>query len=165
MNSPHRVKSRPPAKLWILGTTLLVAALASSCSIGSGAASTTTPSDSPSPGSGNSAAFIECLKQHGVNVPSTPPPPGPSGQLPPGTNEGDLQRAIQACGSLAPDGGVNGGASAFAAFTGCLKDHGVTLSGSGSAALGSLDRNDPKVKKALKVCQPLFPQGTGSGGG
>ena len=61
-------------------------------------------------------------------------------------------------------GGAGGGAdaSAFQAFTSCLKDHGVTLpTGSPSARpgrFGNLNTSDPKVAKAYATCKPLLPQ-------
>lgn len=79
------------------------------------------------------------------------------------------QAALKACASLAPKGGFGGrgggGAggnnSAMAAFTSCLKDHGVTLPANGG--LRALNTADPKTAAAYKTCQPLLPaRGGGS---
>jgi hypothetical protein len=91
------------------------------------------------------------------------------------------QKALTACASKQPKfsgrggQGANGGAdaSAIQAFTGCLKDHGVTLptpspSASGAAggrggygafgALRGLNTADPKTAKAYDTCKALLPQ-------
>lgn len=86
------------------------------------------------------------------------------------------QKALQACASKRPQfgGGVGGGrggadASAFQAFTSCLKDHGVTLptpspgatngrGGYGFFRGGRLNTADPKTAKAYAICKPLLPQ-------
>jgi hypothetical protein len=53
-------------------------------------------------------------------------------------------------------GGGNGAnASALQAFRTCMKDHGAELPQ--GAGFRNIDRNDPKIAKALKTCQPLLP--------
>ncbi|MFC1410578.1 hypothetical protein ACEZCY_15075 [Streptacidiphilus sp. N1-12] len=71
------------------------------------------------------------------------------------------QAALKACASLAPQGGFGGrggggaGNTALAAFTSCMKDHGVTLPANGG--LRSLNTADPKTAAAYKVCKALLP--------
>jgi hypothetical protein len=127
------------------------------------------------------STFQQCLRQHGVTLPSgrpsfsgTPSPgagvpsPGASvpaggGQFPGGFGNGAGSKAFQACRKYAPAGFGRGqpgagGLSALSAFTSCMKQHGVTLTG-GPAALQSLSRASGKVKKAFQACRPLLPQG------
>jgi len=119
-------------------------------------------------------AFQQCLRQHGVNVPTsrpsfagTPSPgqaPG-SGQFPGGGQGSAGSSAFQACRKYMPagfgPGGGGGGikSSALNAFTSCLKQHGVKLTGTGLSALGSLRNATGKSAQAVKTCQPLLPTG------
>ena len=67
--------------------------------------------------------------------------------------------AAKACASLMPKGGFGGrgggaaGGTAMAAFTSCMKDNGVTVTG----GLRGLSTTDPKTAAALKICKPLLP--------
>jgi hypothetical protein len=74
---------------------------------------------------------------------------------------------MQACQSLAPQGGFAGGfgrgggatisATTFAAFKSCMSDNGVTITETDpQQALRSLNRADAKTAAALKVCQPII---------
>ena len=73
-----------------------------------------------------------------------------------------MQAAIQACASDRPSGaaGFGGGrgggfdSTALAAFTSCMKDHGVTVAANG---LRSLNTTDPKTAAAYKTCKVLLP--------
>ena len=77
---------------------------------------------------------------------------------PAGVDPTKYKAALAACMSTLPTRGVNPqNNSAFAAYRSCLKDHGVTLPT--AAGAGSINRNDPKVKAALKTCRPLLPVG------
>lgn len=77
---------------------------------------------------------------------------------PAGVDATKYKAALAACKSKLPTGGGNfQNNTAFQAYTSCLKDHGVTLPAAGAAR--ALDRNDPKVKAAMKTCQPLLPAG------
>jgi hypothetical protein len=87
---------------------------------------------------------------------------------------------MQACQSLAPQGGFGGGAgggsgggyprgggaisaTTFAAFKSCMSDNGVSITATDpQAALRSLDRSDAKTAAALKVCDPILGQPTAS---
>ncbi len=118
----------------------------------SGASASTSPTTG---GRGQSAAFTECLKAHGVTLPqgfgANPArgsgPPG-TGTLPPrGGNTGgggtpgsipgltqEQQSAFEACRSKLPNGGNFGGgggghanSQALQPYLSCLGDHGVTV--------------------------------------
>lgn len=120
------------------------------------------------------SAFQQCLRQHGASLPSGGPSfggtPSPGASLPPGGGQfpggfggGAGSKAFQACRKYAPAGFGRGrpgagGLSAFAAFTSCMKQHGVTLTG-GPGALQSLSTASGKVKKAFQKCRALMPQG------
>jgi hypothetical protein len=140
------------------------------------------PSASAS-GSGGFAAYANCLRQHGVNLPTARPSGRPSGGgggfFGGGGAGGANQQARQACQSLAPRGGRFGGQAMqeLQAFRSCLSDHGVKLPtptpgmrrspdaqrtpgarrSPGQGFLGGLSTADPKVAKALKTCRPLLP--------
>jgi hypothetical protein len=151
----------------------------------SGGKASAAPSGSAS-ASGGFAAYADCLRQHGVNIPTARPsmrPSGrPSGRPGGGFLGGANQQAIQACRSLAPQGGRRGFGfggrpmQETQAFRSCLSDHGVTLPtptpgvrppgaqrspgarrAPGAGLFGRLDTSDPKVAKAFKTCRPLLP--------
>jgi hypothetical protein len=91
---------------------------------------------------------------------------GASSSPPAGVSADAWAKAQQACAALRPSfapgqgrpGGAGGiDATALAAYVSCLKDHGVTVKGTGFAALRSLDRSDPTVAKAVSTCAPLMP--------
>ncbi len=77
---------------------------------------------------------------------------------------------MQACQSLAPQGGFGGGfgrggavgggaisATTFAAFKSCMSDNGVAITQTDAQqALRSLNRSDAKTAAALKVCDPIL---------
>jgi len=76
---------------------------------------------------------------------------------------------VQACASLAPQGGFGGGGQggagsgqrgqALQAYQSCLKDHGVevptTVAGGPPV---SIDRTNPAFAAANEACQALLPQ-------
>ncbi|MFI5081112.1 MAG: hypothetical protein ACHQCE_08570 [Streptosporangiales bacterium] len=143
-------------------------------------AAATAPSSSGSAGS-SMTAYLTCLRQHDVNVPTARPTVRPTARPTGGFGAGSttMQKARQACASLRPAGGFGFGgrfAAAFQAFRTCMASHGVTLPASRPNAppsppdsgapragrfLNGLDPNDPKVAAALKACQsklPTFPR-------
>ena len=147
-------------------------------------AAATTPS-SPSSAGSSITAYLTCLRQHGVNVPTARPTVRPTARPTGGFGAGGatMQKARQACASLRPAGGFGFGggqfAAAFQAFRTCMASHGVTIPttrptapptrpasppASGAPRIGrflnGLNRSDPKVAAALKACQsklPTFP--------
>jgi len=174
--------------------TLLVVAGCSAGSAGKNASSTgsSAASSSASASSSNRAAdfraYTQCLSQHGVAVPTfTARPdfsgrPRPSGSFvrpsgaprsggPDGGRFGFLgsadptaRAAMQACQSLAPQGGsgfrrdgTSVSATTFAAFKSCMSDNGVTITATDpQQGLRALNRSDAKTAEALKVCQPIL---------
>jgi hypothetical protein len=152
-----------------------VAALAAACGC-SGSGTKPASNAAPNGGQGGGAqAYVACLRQHGVNLPtpngsrgprpSNRPSPGASGgnrggfgfgdQPPPGVDQQTWTQAQQACASVRPSPGAGRDNGAFTAYRNCLSDHGVTMNG----RQDQLDQNDPKVAAALKACEPLRPTG------
>ncbi|MFC1417526.1 hypothetical protein [Streptacidiphilus cavernicola] len=82
------------------------------------------------------------------------------------------QAAMKACASLAPKGGFGGfggnrggagGGTAMAAFSSCMKDHGVTVPANTNPR--SINTADPKTAAAYKVCSALLPTPGGDAAG
>jgi hypothetical protein len=70
-----------------------------------------------------------------------------------------MAAAMQACASLRPQGRFGGGgtigSTALAAFTSCMKDHGVTLPA--DTRLRAVNTADPKTAQAYAICKALLP--------
>jgi len=152
-----------------------VAIVAAGCgSSGSPSAASTTTTTSTGTGSNSPArsAFTTCLAQHGVKV--TPgagrPPGGGNGSgRPPGGGAGGgfanltaaQRQAFTACRSKLPAGaGPRGGGPggnqsnpAFAKYTACLKQHGVTFGAS---------NNQAAFAKAQTACAKYRPVAGGA---
>jgi hypothetical protein len=146
-------------------------------------AAATAPS-SPSSARSSMTAYLTCLRQHGVNVPTARPTvrptARPSGGF--GSPSSAMLKARQACAKLRPAGGFGGGrfTAAFQAFRTCMTSHGVTIPATRPTAppsppasppasgaprafrfLNGLNPNNAKVAAALKACQsklPAFPR-------
>jgi hypothetical protein len=155
-------KARP------LGVTALAGALlfAAACG-GNGGTKAAAPKTSTS--ADPRAAFRQCLQQHGVTLPndgrrgqsgrpSGPPTARPS-NLP---SMSDSQRqALQACASLAPNGGRFGNGvdqSALKAFQSCMSQHGVKITNSARPGVLRTATADPKAAAAFRTCRALLPQ-------
>jgi hypothetical protein len=128
----------------------------------------------------SSSSFSDCLRSNGVDD-FDPSQFGAGGALPGGVDPATLQKAMQACQSLAPQGAPGGApqggqsGAQFQKFQQCMKDNGVD--GFGPGAQGSQSQADEaKTQKARKACASLAPQGgfpqgglpqgaPGSGGG
>jgi hypothetical protein len=103
-------------------------------------------------------AFIDCLSDNGVEVPATG-----STELPDLNNidPDAIQKATEACASLAPSGLPTGGpaggpdATALQAFVDCMNDRGVKVEPN-LDSITALDEKSKKVRKALEKCQPLI---------
>jgi hypothetical protein len=140
-----------------------VAIIAAGCgSNGSPSASSGTTTTTTTPGGGaNTAArqaFQQCMAQHGVTITSGAGRPGGGGQA----NMTAAQRqAFTACRSKLPGrpGGGAPGANrsnpAFAKYTACLKQHGVTFGAS---------NNQKAFATASAACAKYRPA-AGAGGG
>jgi hypothetical protein len=151
----------------LLLTLALAACGASSSSSSSTTPATTTTTGSGSTGSGASFAnYTACLEQHGVTAfagrggAGGAPPAGGGGNRPQlsAADRKKFQAAQTACAKYRPAGGRGfpGGANsaAFAAYSNCLKLHGVTL-----ARGTQLSTASKKVKTAMAACAPLRPAG------
>ena len=157
----------------------------SSTSATTATTATGAPATSNGSASSNTAAFTDCLAKHGVELPaggaglaaggapgSLPPGGGAGGSPPAGFDPTKMQEAQKACQSLAPAGlGTPGGATsggggtANAAYTSCLKDHGIvvpTVSAGDTATPSSVDLNDATFQAAQQACRSLLPTGSGS---
>ncbi len=163
------------------GVTLATAvALLGSAACGSSGGKATASSSTPAgSASGGFAAYAQCLREHGVNIPTSRPTARPGGRAG-GFGFRNLAnanpQALQACRSLMPQR-RGPGMQALQAFRSCLSDHGVTLPtpspgavrppgaartpgvrrSPGAGMFGRLNTADPKVAKALKTCRPLLP--------
>lgn len=161
-----RVMSR--IRLTGLAILLVVCGLAlaacGSTSTTSAPATTTTGSSGGGSTAGASLAnYAACLKQHGVTRTFTPGNPGNGGGTRPQLSASarkTFQAAQTACAKDRPAGAFpgrapgNGGAqsSAFAAYTNCLKLHGVTLTPGTRPTTTS-----KKAKAAQTACASLRP--------
>ena len=175
--APQSCPSRPRRALVPVAAGCAALLLIAGCGQAKSAAAT-APS---SPGSARSSitAYLTCLRQHGVNVPTARPTvrptARPSGGF--GSPSSAMLKARQACAKLRPAGGFGGRfTAAFQAFRTCMASHGVTIpttrptappsppaSGAPRAFrfLNGLNPNNPKVAAALKACQsklPAFPR-------
>lgn len=165
------------------GVLSLGALLLTGCSSSPATTATAQPSSSGS-GAAQFSAYRDCLGKHGVTMPSGRPggrPSGGSSDRPSGGGNGGggfgfggasadpaTKAAMAACASLRPTGGFGGaggrgaGGTATAAFTSCMKDHGVTLPANGGVR--ALNTADPKTASAYAVCKALLPTRGGQSG-
>lgn len=160
MSVTSKVSRANGTRLAAAGFAVVIAGLATGCGSGN--------SSAPGSGSqgGGTTSFAQCLKQHGVTLPSGQPgqggqpPSGGQGQ-PPGGFSGNSS-AMQACSKYAPKGSNLGGGgfsgANFTKFVKCLKTHGVKVKGSGPAAFQGLNRNSSKVQQAIQACQGELQQ-------
>jgi hypothetical protein len=186
--APHSGISRPRRALVPVAAGCAALLLIAGC--GQATSAATAPSSS-SPARSSITAYLTCLRQHGVNVPTarpTAPPTArptarPSGGF--GSPSAAMLKARQACASLRPAGGFGFGGgrfgAAFQAFRTCMATHGEAIpttrpsspptsppaSGAPRADrfLNGLNPDNPKVVSALKACQsklPTFPRPSGS---
>ncbi|GAA5072917.1 hypothetical protein HNP84_009302 [Thermocatellispora tengchongensis] len=128
----------------------------------------------PQGGGDQRAAFRDCLREHGVTMPTARPSdaPGarPDGGATPGARRSTdpaARQAMQACASLRPSGAPGPGdragrraldQSALRAFRTCMKDNGVTLAT--DAPIPRAGDTDATTAKALEKCRPLLPTPT-----
>jgi hypothetical protein len=150
----------------------LVTIAASGCGTSATPTAAATAAPSASTGAG---AYLACLEQHGVTVPTARPTARPTA-FP--SASAAMMKARQACASLRPKGGFGGRGgfgAAFQAFRTCMADHGETIPATRPTArptpepsaspradrfLNGLNPSNPKVAAAVKACQselPAFP--------
>jgi hypothetical protein len=163
--------------LVVIAGSTLVAVLASGCGTSATPTAAATAAASPSP---NASAYVDCLEQHGVTVPTARPSTRPTARptARPSANSA-MMKARQACAPLRPKGGFGGRGgfgAAFQAFRTCMADHGVTVpaarptvrptpepsaSPRADRFLNGLNPSSPKVAAAVKACAsklPAFPR-------
>ena len=163
-----RGRGKVTASLTLAAAALGLASCGSSASLASSQATTTT---GVSPLA--RAAYQNCLSAHGFTFPKF----NPNSKNPPTTVPAAVRNAaVAACAKLDPQGA--GGRSgivpskaqqqALAAYTACLKSHGVniptTSSGSGPGGFRALAQS-PGFASAAQACASLRPRFGGGGGG
>ena len=154
--------------LLLLVCGLALAACGSNSTSSAPATTTTGTSSSAGTSSAALAKYTDCLKQHGVTRTFRPGGPNSGGRAPTGNRpqlsaaaRKTFQAAQTACAKYRPAGAGNGfpggpgngaASSAFAAYSNCLKLHGVTVTrGTRPAATST------KAKAALAACAALRP--------
>ncbi len=150
------------------GVLCVLALVAAGCG-GSSPSSASSAIDTTAAASsnGSSKSFTECLKENGIE--GFDPGSNPQGGPPPNFDRAALQKAMQACGSVRPQGqgfggpGQNGQSSArFAELRSCLKKHGINNFQPG-ATQSNADRQ--KLQNALQACGASRPGGALPGAG
>lgn len=137
---------------------LLVGLLLSSVLTGCGEPQQEESPPDDASASSSDAAFRQCLSEEGLELPAAngSGSPDPS-QLDPAV----MQRAMEACGDLAPDGLPGGAAapdeSAVKAFRQCLAKREVEVAAD-LTAIQELDLADPKTRRAFNACSGLIGQ-------
>ena len=155
----------------VIAALALVAAGCGGSGSSSDASGTGTTSTTATPSStGSNSAFAECLKENGIE--GFDPGSSPQGGPPQNVDPAAMQKAMQACGSLRPQGqgfggpGQNGPSSAQRAeLQSCLKEHGIEGFSPGSA---QSDADRQKLQEAMQACGGPgaggAPPGAGNGG-
>lgn len=162
--------------LGVIAGSALVTVLASGC----GTSATPTAAAAAASPSPNASAYVDCLRQHGVTVPTARPSIRPTARptARPSASSA-MMKARQACASLRPKGGFGGRGgfgAAFQAFRTCMADHGEAIPTARPTArptpepsaspradrfLNGLNPSSPKVAAAVKACAsklPAFPR-------
>jgi hypothetical protein len=157
----------------LIGAALLVAACGGGGGVrgGGGVAGGAAAARQTGAAADPQEAFRQCLRQHGVAPPDQGRPRGGRQSGPPTMRPSDLpslspsrRQAIQACASLAPNGGRFGGRfgggvdqSALKAFQSCMSQHGVKITSSGRPGALRSATADPKAAAAFRTCRALLP--------
>jgi len=152
------------------GTGCGLLLMATACAAPSSSTSSTSVAAAPAPATASQAAYVACLRQHGVAAPTTKPTAKATGQK--GADNKIPAAAREACASLRPANGVRNG-TAIKAFDACMATQGVTIptakpaatpSATPSAKPTGIDRflhglspDSAKVAAALKVCESKLP--------
>ncbi len=163
--TPRRFRLTLVIAAGVLAALALVAAGCGGSS--SSSASGTTDTTAAASSNGTNTSFAECLKENGVE--GFDPGSNPQGGPPQNVDPAAMQKAMQACGSLAPQGqgfggqGQNGRSSAqFAELQSCLKEHGVESFAPGAA---QSDADRQKLQEAMQACGAQGPGGAAPGVG
>src|SRR5436853_2690111 len=133
----------------LVGLVTMLAAGCGSSSSSSSAPSTTTTNGAAANGQ-TASAFRSCLAAHGVTAPNGRPTPGQGGLS---RLTSKQRQAVTACRSKLPargSGATRGQSNpAFANYTQCLKQHGVTF--------GSTSNTSATFAKAASACAKYRP--------
>jgi hypothetical protein len=169
MNSP--VRTFPPM-LAIAASLLIALALVAAGCGGSSPSDASATTDTTASATNTSTSFAECLEENGVE--GFDPGSAPQAGAPPqNVDRAALQKAMQACASLAPEGGGFGGqvpngrsSEQLAELQSCLKEHGIESFSPGSA---QSDADRQKLQAAMQACgggpgAGGAPPGTGTDG-
>ena len=170
------------SRCWL--RTLLACGASSLVLMACGSSDKASTSSAASGGGGSSSSdtqdtarvrLQECLRPHGVDLPSGP---GSGGGPPSAANQQKFQAAIAgpckkyqaaAFGNFTPAQRQEF-QDAFAKFQACMHTQGVDIKAPqpgtmGPGGAGRFNRNDPKVKAAMSKCQNVLPQRPGTAGG
>lgn len=139
------------------------------------ASSTTTTTDTTATPSANDSAssFAKCLEENGIE--GFDPGSAPQGGPPQNVDPAAMQKAMQACGSLRPQGQGFGGPgqgnqtdAQRAELQSCLQEHGIESFSPGST---QSDADRQKLQEAMQACggpsggPPGAANGAAGGGG
>ncbi|HZP50620.1 hypothetical protein [Actinocrinis sp.] len=164
-----------------IGAAAAVAGVLAACggSNGTAPAAASTPTAAAST-SGN-AAYLDCLRQHGANVPTAfpsrnRPTDRPSGVRPSGGFGGgggggffgqsqspQMQAAVQACASVRPTNGFGGfgggrGGTQLVAFRNCMTQQGVTIPTTRPTAFPTATSSADRAARYLGGLNPSDPK-------
>jgi hypothetical protein len=163
-----------------IGVAAAVAGVLAACggSNGTAPAAASTPTTAAST-SGN-AVYLDCLRQHGANIPTAfpsrnRPTDRPSGVRPSGGFGGggggffgqsqspQMQAAVQACASVRPTNGFGGfgggrGGTQLAAFRNCMTQQGVTIPTTRPTAFPTATSSAGRVARYLGGLNPDDPK-------
>jgi hypothetical protein len=171
--------TRQPRQVGRVCSAFLVFGVTASLLAACGSAAGSSASGSSTPGS--FSAYLSCLSQHGVKLPTPRPSASPRsagfggiGGGFGGSGSSADQAARKACASLRPSfgrpgGGFGGFASALASFRSCMSKHGEPIPNTRPSStpapstspadrfLNGLNPGNAKVAAALKACQSKLP--------
>jgi hypothetical protein len=165
-----------------IGAAAAVAGVLAAC--GGSGGSGTTPAAASTPtataSTSRNAAYLDCLRQHGADIPTsfpsrTRPTDRPSGVRPSGGFGGaggggffgqsqspQMQAAVQACASVRPTGGFGGfggrGGTQLAAFRNCMTQQGVTIPTTRPTAFPTATSSADRVARYLGGLDPNDPK-------
>ncbi|HEU5356452.1 MAG TPA: hypothetical protein VFU65_18395 [Actinocrinis sp.] len=162
----------------------VLAACGGSTGASPAAASKPTSAASSSSGTNGNSAYLDCLRQHGANIPTAfpsrnRPTDRPTGVRPSGGFGGfggaggggffgqsqspQLQAAMQACVSVRPTGGFGGfgagrGGTQLVAFRNCMAQQGVTIPTTRPTAFPTAQSSANRADRYLGGLDPNDPK-------
>ncbi|MGC0419751.1 hypothetical protein [Embleya sp. AB8] len=107
--------------------------------------------------------FAGCMRENGIDMPDPEPAAGGAVRMRAMPADGDsskTENAMKACEKYQPKSEFDPNDPKFkewqAKRTACLRDHGVDIGDSGTAAM-TVDASDEKVMKAIETCDKQVP--------